>query len=400
MKSAANFRPGPSVFGDTANMAVKVAAVFGPYPNRDKWRVIYDQGDRRVSKCFASREEAQAVIETLRASLSSEAKRPIGAAIDEFLAMKRKQGLRAVSVKVWSDRLRGHLDESASLCSVQPRHAQAIYDAMTEGLAAATHRARLRYVRAFFTWCVERGYIAANPFAAVKPVGKPKRGKPQLRVDEARVLLAHLMTEAQRGEDRALGLSLQILHGLRSGEVIKLKARDIDGNGTRLCVAMEGGKTANATRTLKITIPDLHALLMRQKSGRAADAWLFGDGRALANDYLWDYLTRVCQRLGLPHVCPHSLRGMHATFAVQDGASAEHVAAVLGHGSTEITRRHYIAPGSERDAQARNVATLLMQPTAGPAQPAEPSPEALLKLLRAMSPDERAALLAAVENKP
>ena len=396
VKSAANFRPAPSVFGDTSNMAVRAATVFGPYANRDKWRVIYDQGDRRTSKCFATREEALAVMETLRASLSSEAKRPIGVAIDEFLAMKRKQGLRAVTIKAWDDRLRGHLDESASLCSVQPQHAQAIYDAMTEDLAAATHRARLRYVRAFFAWCVERGYLAANPFAKVKPVGKPNRGKPQLRVDEARVLLSHLLTEAERGEDRALGLSLQILHGLRSGEVLKLKARDVDGNGTRLCVAMEGGKTANATRTLRIAVPVGQSLLMRQKSGRAADAWLFGDGRALANDYLWDYLTRACKRLALPHVCPHSLRGMHATFAVQDGASAEHVASVLGHGSTEITRRHYIAPGSEREAQARNVASLLMQPAASPA---DPSPEALLKLLRAMSPDERAALLASVENK-
>jgi integrase len=400
VKSAANFRPAPSVFGDASNMAVRVAAVFGPYPNRDKWRVIYDQGDRRVSKCFATREEAQAVVETLRASLSSEAKRPIGLAIDEFLAMKKKQGLREVSIKSWSDRLRSHLDDSASLCSVQPRDAQAIYDAMTGQLAAATHRARLRYVRAFFAWCVERGYVVANPFAHVKPIGKPRRGKPQLRVDEARGLLSHLLAEAQRGEDRALGLSLQILHGLRSGEVIKLKARDVDGNGTRLCVAMEGGKTANATRTLRITVPDVQALLMRQKAARAADAWLFGDGHALANDYLWDYLTRVCKRLGLPHVCPHSLRGMHATFAVQDGASAEHVAAVLGHGSTEITRRHYIAPGSEHDAQARSVATLLMQPAESPPQTAEPGPEALLKLLRAMSPAERAALLASVENKP
>jgi integrase len=396
VKSAANFRPAPSVFGDTSNMAVKAATVFGPYQNRDKWRVIYDQGDRRTSKCFATREEALAVIETLRASLSSEAKKPIGVAIDEFLAQKRKQGLRQVTIKAWADRLRGHLDEGASLCSVQPHHAQAIYDAMTEELAAATHRARLRYVRAFFAWCVERGYLAANPFAKVKPVGKPNRGKPQLRVDEARVLLSHLLTEAERGEDRALGLSLQILHGLRSGEVLKLKARDVDGSGTRLCVAMEGGKTANATRTLRIAVPVVQTLLMRQKSGRAADAWLFGDGRPLANDYLWDYLTRVCKRLALPHVCPHSLRGMHATFAVQDGASAEHVAAVLGHGSTEITRRHYIAPGSEREAQSRNVAALLMQPAASPA---EPTPEALLKLLRAMSPDERAALLASVENK-
>ncbi|PSM30599.1 hypothetical protein, partial [Haliangium sp. UPWRP_2] len=39
-----------SRFGDTVTMAVKAAAVFGPYANRSKWRVIYDQGSRRVSK--------------------------------------------------------------------------------------------------------------------------------------------------------------------------------------------------------------------------------------------------------------------------------------------------------------------------------------------------------------
>ncbi len=174
---------------------------------------------------------------------------------------------------------------------------------------------------------------------------------------------------------------------------------DFDGEGTRLCVAMEGGKTANATRTLQIAVPQVQALLLRQKSGRAPDACLFGDGRALPGDYLWDYLTRTCKRLGLPHVCPHSLRGMHAAFAVQDGASAQHVAAVLGHGSTEITRRHYIAPGCEREAQARSVATLLLQPAASVASPAEPNTDVVLKLLRAMSPAERAALLASVENK-
>ena len=53
-----------SRFGDTVTMVVKAAAVFGPYANRSKWRVIYDQGSRRVSKVFATREEAEAVVAT------------------------------------------------------------------------------------------------------------------------------------------------------------------------------------------------------------------------------------------------------------------------------------------------------------------------------------------------
>ena len=401
VKTAANYRPLPSPFGDSENMAVRVACVFGPYRNRDKWRVIYDEGDRRLSRVFATYEEAQAVVETMRASRSSQAKRAIGDAVAEFLAEKQKQGLRPLSLRSWADRLR-HLDPSASLASIQPRDAQALYDRWVGTFAAASHRAYLRFMRAFFAWCVERGYLRANPFAGIKPVGQPKRGKPQLRVDEARILLSELMDAAERGEEQALGLALQMLHGLRSGEVLKLRARDIDGNGTRLCVAMEGGKTANATRTLQVVVPALQTLLMRQKAGRRACDLLFGHGRARPGDYLWDYLNRCCARLNLPRVCPHSLRGMHATFAVQDGASAQHVAAVLGHGSSEITRRHYIAPGTEREAQARSVAALLLEhsPPHHVQQSAENRGiEQAIAVLRALSPAERAVLLDSVDKR-
>lgn len=39
--------------------------------------------------------------------------------------------------------------------------------------------------------------------------------------------------------------------------------------------------------------------------------------------------------------CPRSLRGLHATLAVQSGCALHVVAASLGHGSTEMTPRHY-----------------------------------------------------------
>ena len=374
-------------------MAVKVACVFGPYRNRDKWRVIYDEGARRLSKIFATYDEAQAVVQTMRASLSQPAQLPIGDAIGEFLLDKQKQGLRPISIRGWSDRLRLHLDQSATLASIQPRDAQALYDRMVATLAPATHRSYLRFIRAFFAWCVARGYLGANPFAGIQLVGKPKRGKPQLRVDEARLLLSTLMDAAERGEEKALGLALQMLHGLRSGEVLGLRARDIDANGTRLCVATEGGKTANATRTLQIVVPALQSLLLRQRTGRRPNDLLFGRGRPRAGGYLWGFLSQCCQRLNLPHVCPHALRGMHATFAVQDGASAQHVAAALGHGNAEVTRRHYIAPGTERDAHARNLAALLVEPSLPPNRLAD-----AIAVLRALSPAERAALLAAVDK--
>ena len=140
---------------------------------------------------------------------------------------------------------------------------------------------------------------------------------------------------------------------------------------------MEGGKTANATRTLRIAVPVAQSLLMRQ-FGRAADAWLFGDGRAWQMTIFGTTLTRVCKRLALPHVCPHSLRGMHATFAVQDGASAEHVASVLGHGSTEITD----ATTSPQEASRKPNRATWQTCCRNRPQTCRTNPEALLKLPR------------------
>ena len=38
-----------------------------------------------------------------------------------------------------------------------------IYDRWTGKLAVATHRARLRRMRSFFAWAIERGYIEKIP---------------------------------------------------------------------------------------------------------------------------------------------------------------------------------------------------------------------------------------------
>ena len=150
--------------------------------------------------------------------------------------------------------------------------------------------------------------------------------------------------------------------------------------------------------------PELRDLLLHYCRGKAPTDYLFPRACAVSSTpvLLYQYLRRVCTRLNLPQVCPHSLRGMHATFAIQDGASAEHVAAVLGHGSSEITRRHYIAPGTEREAQARSVAALLLEH--GPPHHVQQSAEnrgieQAIAVLRALSPAERAVLLDSVDKR-
>lgn len=397
---AANHRLSPTEIGDSDNMGGKVASVYGPYANGDKWRLVLVGADgRRKSKVLDTYEEAERVKASVGASLSDQAIMPIGAAVAAFLDAKRKQGLRPLSVRSWADILR-LLPPDHSVSELSPTEAQALYDRWTGEVAAATHRARLRFARAFFAWAIDRGYVARNPFAGVKPVGKPRRGKPQPRVDEARKLYAELVRLAWAGEDVAGCLLTQILLGPRSSEVWGLRVRDVDADGLRLHIAAEGGKTANATRTLAIEVPMLRDLLLHFAKGKPPSEYLFARSCAPSstNSTLYKYLGRLCRRLGIPRVCPHALRGLHATVAVQSGATSRAVAGVLGHGSDEITRRHYIAPGAAQAGNARDLAALLApsEPTKPPESPAKTD---LLAALLSLSPEDRKAILSAVGAK-
>jgi len=50
---------------------------------------------------------------------------------------------------------------------------------------AATHRFYLKLAQALFRWTVRKGYLRESPFEKIQPVGRPNRGKKQLRFDEA-----------------------------------------------------------------------------------------------------------------------------------------------------------------------------------------------------------------------
>ena len=396
--NAANFRPSLGNFGDPDNMPAKVARVLGPYKNGKTWRVILVEGDRKTNKVFATLEEAQAVVETISASLVDSARMQIDAAIAEFLTHKRRVGLKPVSLRVWQDRLK-YLPQTVAVSDIAPRQAQELYDRWTEQLAPTTHHHLLRGVREFFAWIVERDYLSENPFRAVKAIGKSKAGKRQLRVDEARTLIAYLLDQAEAGESVCLGLLLQLMMGLRSSEVRKLKARDVDNGGALLCVAMgdEGGKTDNASRPLEVDDPKLQALLVHQRQGLRPDQSLFS---MAWNSVLWKRLRRICDDLELPRVCPHSLRGLCATLAISRGATAGAVAKALGHGNEAVTLRHYIAPGSVQAASIRRVSALLNateQP--GPTEAPEAAAQQALEALRALSPEQLAHVLDSVGER-
>ncbi len=381
-------------------MPFKQPRVLGPYANGDKFRLVVFEGGSRKSVVVPTRQEAQRVKEQITCMLGARPRLTIGEALAEYLGDKQQRGAVGSTIATLSYKLGQFLPADTALADLTPAGAEQLYRDETtrrgrsgRPVAAATHRGLLRSAKGLFRWAVERGYLDRNPFAGVRPVGRVNVGKAQLRIDEARRLCAVLLTHAET-DAGAVAVLLQLMLGLRSSEVLQRKVRDLDDGGRVLWIP--AGKTRNARR--RLLVPELLQPLLLRLTTKAPPerSLLCGEpGRAYGTDFLRHRVHRYCELAGVPRVCPHSLRGLHSTLALEAGATSGAVAAALGHGSFAVTARHYADPDTLRNTTARRVSEALQDPPPRRAPPGLSTAE-LIEALRCLPPAERAAVLAAV----
>ena len=271
-------------------------------------------------------------------------------------------------------------------------------------VAAASHRTVLAQSKRFFNWAVEHGYAPLNPFATVKPVGKPKVGKAQLRIDEARRFVATALSLAHQGDRAATAALMALMLGMRASEVLCRVVRDLDDNGRVLWITR--GKTENARRRLEV--PEILRWHLRCMSeGQQAEDLLFGSSpvhpdKPLTDAWLWGHVRRICDQASVPRVSTHSLRGLHSTLALQAGATSSAVAAALGHGSFDVTAKHYAAPGTVEQLQRKAVEQTLASTTSDGLSAAlsQGVPAEFLREFNRLSPQLRAELRRALDEQP
>lgn len=368
--------------------------IWGPYREREsRYRLKIAEGGVERSLMFSSLEEAEAVKADLLQRHSATLRRTIGDVFREWLAWCiESRGIKPPTVHCYVQ-LSKRLSLSMQMGQVTEREARKIYQAQVDYVsprtkkpaAAATHHLFLRFVKNLWRWAIERGYCSGNPWSKIAPVGRRAVGKLQLRIDEARRFEAVALKEARKGDVPALGALLMIYLGLRQGEVVDRVARDIDDNGRVLWIP--SGKTRNARRRLKIP-EHLRRLVLSVAKDKAPDELLFYPSHHLyrGRKYYVKHVKRLCEKAGVPVVVPHSLRGLHATLALEGGATADAVAKALGHSSFSITEQHYASPDSIANNRASRVTTTLSAAHSSPT-------ESWDLLLKTMSTEELSRLL-------
>lgn len=267
----------------------------------------------------------------------------------------RERGLAGITVY----RARRHLEKLLGLKTnghrfltwLTPKRAERLYTELRAvGDATDTHRNALAVGKMFGRFAAAKGWLKADPFAAVKGVGRRNRGKPQLHIDETRALLDVCYAEASR---ESMAVACCFLFGFGASEVAQRQCRDLDDGGRVL--HMTKGK--NDYRRRSFTVPeDIRPFLLSFKGKRPGAAFLFGEDDLDRPTRHWVYrhCKRLCKAAKVPLVSPHGLRGTHSTIALGTISSSESVAAALaaagaglGHApGSPITESTYVAPGA------------------------------------------------------
>ena len=353
-------------------MKKQALRVLGPYQEPYGFRLVVLEGGARKSLKYKTLQEAEHAKAQIHGEIEKRTERTVGEALAEYeVAMVRERGRLESTARNACPRLGRFLPTEESLAALTPRRAEALYHAETQRLrpdgrpmSVATHHMILNLAKSFLGWCVEKGYVGQNPFAKVRKLGRAKTGKLQLTANEARRFLDTALARARAGDPGAVAVALQLSLGLRSNELLSRRVRDVDEDGSVLIIPE--GKTDNARRRPHVPA-FLQPHLLSLVAGKAPEELIFGDhgDENSRSKYLSRKVREVCKQAGVPSVCPHSLRGLHATLALRQGVSSQAVAAALGHGSFAITARHYADPSAIVDARVRNVLAALGEPALG-----------------------------------
>jgi integrase len=328
-----------------------------PYVQHQRFRVwVKNLDGEKAYETFPTEAEALAFIEKAQRKLLISGGHPIEDAISKYLDAKAST-VRPSTIETLRHRLRA-ISKGRQRFPIEGFPWEKAWDEHVASQSTNSQYGIRSTLDGLIAWARGAG-ILRRPPELPKPTGTKRRGKKLLRKDETRTFIQVALTA---GDPLAIAGVTMILTGIRPGEAMTLKIRDLDDGGSLLWVAAEGGKTEAATRRVEVD-DELKPYLLALVRNRDPNSLLFEfesqRRRKTANAYksrrdaLLRRVKALCVEAKVPTVVAHSMRGLHATLATDAGVSGHAVAANLGHTTFVVTARHYVAPGTAAAAASR-----------------------------------------------
>ncbi len=204
---------------------------------------------------------------------------------------------------------------------------------------ASSLRRKIVAIRQFYLLLHKRKIVEDNPTLTLTGPKKDGVLPGALTREEMTRLIEYNYPQNLKGlRDRAI-IEMLYSSGVRVGELISLKIKDMDFKGKTVNVLGKGKKE----RLLPVTaqaIDSIENYLMKRPNGKESDSIIFCNlkGEPLTErgvQYIIDTLAKNC---GIYRkITPHMLRHSFATHFLENGMNLRYLQALLGHSNLSTT---------------------------------------------------------------
>ncbi|MDW8515063.1 site-specific integrase [Priestia flexa] len=254
-------------------------------------------------------------------------------------------------------------------------HAQEFINQLLEKELSPTYIAHIcRLARIFFEFALKDDRIVRNPFSDVITPRTKKRSYNVWSVEQLQTFLA----TAKEWNQHYYTLYILAAHtGMRIGEVLGLRWRDVDFENKRISVnqsvyykerefVFSDLKTSNSFRMIAVDdvlVKQLKRHKSRQIEGRLAEpfetdydlVFCRKNGRPLHPEAVRGSFNRMIVRANVPKIRLHDLRHTHATILLKMRENPKIVSERLGHSTVVRTLDTYshVLPDMQEEAVSK-----------------------------------------------
>lgn len=240
---------------------------------------------------------------------------------ESYIEKHRKQPLQ-IKQQINADiiPLLGHKE----LEKLHPRDITQALDSIVKRGSPVHANKILSTLKQAFNYAVNRGDLAANPATSIRSRDIGGLEKPRERFltrDEIKTLWNFLDSKANKiSLPICAAIKIILLTGIRTGEISLAKWNEIDFEQSLWIIPANNNKN---NLTMKIHLSPLCKNLFEELFKNRNSQYIISNirsGEALSNKAITKAVSRIQERLGMPHWTPHDLR---RTFATQLGETLQ-----------------------------------------------------------------------------
>lgn len=309
----------------------------------------------------------------------------LGQFVSQWLESVAKPSTRPSTYRGYEQKLRVHVLShrmaKLQLSQVTPQDVEAfLNEKHTAGQSAQSVQHLRAILRTALSTAVKWGFVGRNAAALAEGPRVVHREVQASTPEEARQLL-----EVVRGDRLEALYTVALAIGLRQGEVLGLRWKDVDLTGgslsVRVALQRQTGtfelvepKTAKSRRTIALPAVAITALQHHrerqefEKKKMKDDPWLndwdlvftTAEGKPLHGTEVTHLFQRLLKEAGLPRQRFHDLRHACASLLLAQGEHPRVVMETLGHSTIALTMNTYshVMPQLQREAAIKMDAML------------------------------------------